>query len=164
MRGNLVEQEERRMRVTQSGKFPGVSEDDGDQQRLLLAGRALPRIRALRRVANGEIRQVQAERRAAGLSVADAGARQLLAQRVGRTFALLVEQRIGFALRSQLCERNAPASPRASSARLSRATVSARLAVMAAPVSAISSSRPSSHDGSRGPNFKSRARSRIAVS
>src|SRR6476660_5066819 len=102
MRCDLVEQEKRRMTVLQPGKLPCIGENDGDQKRLLLAGRTLARVGAFFGVANGQVRQVRAKRCAAGFSVADADARQLLAQRDNGAVAMLAQQSIGFAFHRQL--------------------------------------------------------------
>ena len=89
MRRDLVQQQERRMAVARRGKLPGIGEDDGDQQCLLLAGRTFARIRAFRGMAHRQIGQMRPRRRPPGLRVAHPRPRQLLAQGLARAIAKL---------------------------------------------------------------------------
>ena len=154
MGGDLVEQQQRRVAVPRLGQFPRIGKHDGDQQRLLFAGRAFARVACAsacgaRQDRSGAARTSCGRLRRRGCALAP-GVRAASSSAPSPAR----QEDIGLAVKRQLRRGNAPASPRSASARFRRSTVSARLMVIAMPASAISFSRPSSQAGSRGPNLE----------
>ena len=100
MRGDLVEQQDRR-RAGDFGGQPRMRNDEPDQQRLLLAGRAELGRHVLRRVADQQVGAMRAVERAAGGAVA----------RCGRTPApRAAVSSTSTAGRSPICRSTAPSS------------------------------------------------------
>ena len=146
-------EEEDRPAAGAFGDEIGMGEDDRQQQRLLLAGRAQARRLPLVEMGDGEVGAVRTGQRASGRGVAGAAAGELERQ----ILAAALERQAGRGRKGPRERRSA--APRARPRSRSRAPA------RAAPCSAIRASSADSHASSLGPSSASSLlRARIAAS
>ena len=151
MRGDLVEQQERR-RTAHRALQPGMREQDGDQQRLLLAGRGRLGGDALLGVNDAEIGAMRPERRRRRRAHRSPGwcASAVRKRSSAASAGIVVEPALDRADQREASAREGARGFRAQP-RSSRSIASRRAAATATPSAAMISSSAESHAGSAGP-------------